>query len=194
MLLAALGTVAFVVSRFVIDHTLWGRHRTYRILEDRRIKAESKPSNAHATEKLIDSLLHGRTSFERTTAASQLGRLGSGATPAIAALITSVEGPDLYVAPQAAMALGNIGPDAAAAVPTLIRMMRERADNDTGWLSAEALGKIARPDDADARAVLERASESENVDLAQRATFGLQRLNARAANTSMSNPPATRSH
>jgi hypothetical protein len=87
------------------------------------------------------------------------------------------------------MALGNIGPDAQAAVPVLIRMLQERPDSDTGWLSAEAVGKIARPDDAAAWAALKKASESSNWDLAERAKFGLEAMTSRARGTP-ADPPS----
>ncbi len=78
----------------------------------------------------------------RARAARLLGRLGSAAQPAVAALTGRLSDPDVQVRRVAARALGRLGPVAASAVPAL----QHAAEDPAGPVSSaarEALQRIA---------------------------------------------------
>jgi HEAT repeat protein/lysophospholipase L1-like esterase len=75
----------------------------------------------------------------RGLAAEQLGRIGRAARPSVPELIEAVSDPRPDVRWRAVWALGQIGPDAALAVPALTTALK---DADLRWRAAEALGEI----------------------------------------------------
>jgi HEAT repeat protein/lysophospholipase L1-like esterase len=78
----------------------------------------------------------------RGLAAEQLGRVGSAARQAVPDLIEAVSDARPDVRWRAVWALGQIGPDAASAVPVLRTAL---GDADLRWRVAEALGEIGLP-------------------------------------------------
>ena len=88
-------------------------------------------------------LVEARSSDVGYWAATLLGRLKGEATPAVDALARAVTGPlDLSVRQRAAWALGEIGPGAAAALPSL---QKAAADPDPrlSRLAKQAISQIA---------------------------------------------------
>lgn len=70
--------------------------------------------------------------------ATAFGRVGTGATAAVPALIAALQGGDRRLGGAAADALGCIGPNALAAVPALVAALEKDFDAET----ATALGRI----------------------------------------------------
>jgi HEAT repeat protein len=183
LVLTLIGTVAlglFLLWRIMeSDSASIGRHRTYRRLEALRIRAAANPLDTDAVDGLVEAL-RSASSFRRAHAAAQLGKLGPAAARATNALVDASNGSDHYVAREAVMALGHVGPAAGVAVPDLLRIMKEQPNEDTGWFAAEAVGRIAEPNDAAVIAALEAASRSNVSSMAARAKFGLEAMRSRA--------------
>jgi HEAT repeat protein len=157
--------------------TVWGRHRIFDRLDALRERAASEPADSKALQQLIDSL-NSRSSFERTHAAIQLGRLGPKGARAVGPLLKVAQGKDEFAAWPAARSLGEIGPAAKEAVPTLLRFIKEQPDSSIGWGSAEAVGKIADPNDAEVLRVLEDAQRADDP-MAASARMGLEAMRKR---------------
>src|SRR5215475_7338731 len=62
----------------------------------------------------------------RRTAATELGKLGAEAKPAVDALVRALKDEDVFVRRFSAQALGEIGPEAGGAVPALSAALRDR--------------------------------------------------------------------
>lgn len=91
----------------------------------------------------LASLLPARSSDIGYWAATLLGRLQAEAAPAVDALASAVaEHAELAVRQRAAWALGEIGPAAGAAAPTLQKAAND-PDARLARLAAESLRKIA---------------------------------------------------
>ena len=101
------------------------------------------PPETSDTEQLA-SFIEGRSPDVGYWAATLLGRLKNKAAPAVNALAGAVAGSrHLPVRQRAAWALGEIGPSAATAVPSL---QKAAADSDPrlASLAEKAIGQIAR--------------------------------------------------
>jgi HEAT repeats len=91
------------------------------------------------------------------------------------------QGPDRYVAPQAMIALGEIGPAACDAIPLLLQLAS--TETESGMYTAEALGLIASPDDPAVISALEKAAASRNGRIATSGEQGLRDLRRRRRTT-----------
>jgi HEAT repeat protein len=91
------------------------------------------------SRKILE-LLSG-SSRDRMAAAAALERIGPAAVPALAELLRD---PGAGVRRSAAVALGRIGPEAAAAVPALVELLRDPAA-DVRLSAAAALKQIDEP-------------------------------------------------
>jgi hypothetical protein len=78
----------------------------------------------------------------RNAAAYEIAGLGPAAKPAVPALIEALEDPDAAVRFPVTVALGEIGPDAAAAVPRLKQMMFEENNDEIAAAARRAIRHI----------------------------------------------------
>jgi HEAT repeat protein len=78
----------------------------------------------------------------RNAAAYEIAGLGPAAKPAVPALIEALEDPDAAVRFPVTVALGEIGPDAAAAVPRLKQMMFEEINDEIAAAARRAIRHI----------------------------------------------------
>jgi HEAT repeat protein len=162
------------------DLTIWGRHRTYHRLEVLRLRAEADPKDPRPIAELIAALQSG-SSFQRTSAAGELWRLGPRAASATEALTKALDD-DGYVSAQAARALGAIGPRAKSAVSKLIEVMRSQPRTGTGLSAAKSLGFIADVDDLTVIEALKAAEKDGEESMHRDAKFALRMLEYRKAN------------
>ena len=111
-LLALSGVVIFAFGMLELPHAL-------RKLDVQQIKAG---------DASVAELIEGMKSSDHETrfwAVTELRKLGRGAMPAVPVLAEALS--DAAIAPQAAETLGNIGPEAEAAIPALVAAIeRER--------------------------------------------------------------------
>src|SRR5512145_2563557 len=78
----------------------------------------------------------------RNAAAYEIASLGPAAKPAVPALIEALDDPDAAVRFPVTVALGEIGPDAAAAVPRLKQMMFEEINDEIAAGARRAIRHI----------------------------------------------------
>ena len=78
----------------------------------------------------------------RNAAAYEIAGLGPAAKPAIPALIEALDDPDASVRFPVTVALGEIGPEAAAAVPRLKQMMFEEINDEIAAAARRAIRHI----------------------------------------------------
>ncbi len=97
-----------------------------------------------AAPQLLDAVKH-TDAHVRVEAAGALGRVGADREKVVAALIALLkDDPEREVRRSVAGALGEIGPAAAPAVPTLREALR--GEGGGWWVAADAIGKIGGPD------------------------------------------------
>ena len=135
-------------------------------------------NDTNALDSLINSL-RSEDSFEKTRAAVYLGDLNKLAEPAVHPLMDVLEGSDLFAAREAAASLGEIGPGATDAIPSLIMAVQRYSQSDIGAFAARSLGKIADPEDLKTRTVLKQAGESPYNLLKNNAILALEELERR---------------
>ncbi|HVS38662.1 MAG TPA: HEAT repeat domain-containing protein, partial [Gemmataceae bacterium] len=123
---------------------------------------------------VIPHLLHVLRSTKeelQRAAIRSLGALGTdAAVERLVELLTDVDGD---TAEEAALALGAIGPDARAAVPALLRMLRAGGYRPAG--AAYALGRIGKVDDAIVPALLQ-ALQHPVPDVREEAAIALRAI------------------
>ena len=78
----------------------------------------------------------------RNAAAYEIAGLGPAAKPAVPALIEALDDPDAAVRFPVTVALGEIGPQAAAAVPRLKQMMFEEINDEIAAAARRAIRHI----------------------------------------------------
>jgi HEAT repeat protein len=78
----------------------------------------------------------------RNAAAYEIASLGPAAKPAVPALIEALDDPNATVRFPVTVALGEIGPDAAAAVPRLKQMMFEDVNDEIAAAARRAIRHI----------------------------------------------------
>jgi len=78
----------------------------------------------------------------RNAAAYEIAGLGPAAKPAVPALIEALDDPDAAVRFPVTVALGEIGPDAVAAVPRLKQMMFEEINDEIAAAARRAIRHI----------------------------------------------------
>ena len=78
----------------------------------------------------------------RNAAAYEIASLGPAAKPAVPALIEALDDPDAAVRFPVTVALGEIGPDAGAAVPRLKQMMFEEINDEIAAAARRAIRHI----------------------------------------------------
>jgi hypothetical protein len=78
----------------------------------------------------------------RNAAAYEIAGLGPAAKPAVPALIEALDDPDAAVRFPVTVALGEIGPEAAAAVPRLKQMMFEEINDEIAAAARRAIRHI----------------------------------------------------
>jgi HEAT repeat protein len=78
----------------------------------------------------------------RNAAAYEIAGLGPAAKPAVPALIEALEDPDAAVRFPVTVALGEIGPEAVAAVPRLKQMMFEEINDEVAAAARRAIRHI----------------------------------------------------
>ena len=78
----------------------------------------------------------------RNAAAYEIASRGPAAKPAVPALIAALDDPDPTVRFPVTVALGEIGPDAAAAVPRLKQMMFEEINDEIAAAARRAIRHI----------------------------------------------------
>ncbi len=105
--------------------------------------AQLGPAAASAIPDLILAL--NDTREVRETAAYALSQMGPLAAPAISELIRLLSDDGIGVRVYAVMALGNIGPDAYVATPSIITILLSDEDPGVRTFAAEALGNIGNP-------------------------------------------------
>lgn len=133
--------------------------------------------------EVLIGALDSTDSHTRSTAAALLRQLGPLAAPAVDPLITLVEGLDSQVKREAILALGAIGPSAERATPQLIEAMNRYPGADVGWFAAEALGRVADPQDQMVHQELQEALGTADHHLRASAAEALAELKQRSAPT-----------
>jgi HEAT repeat protein len=78
----------------------------------------------------------------RNAAAYEIAGLGPAAKPAVPALIEALDDPDAAVRFPVTVALGEIGPEAVAAVPRLKQMMFEEINDEVAAAARRAIRHI----------------------------------------------------
>jgi len=78
----------------------------------------------------------------RNAAAYEIAGLGPAAKPAVPALIEALDDPDAAVRFPVTVALGEIGPEAVAAVPRLKQMMFEEINDEIAAAARRAIRHI----------------------------------------------------
>ena len=78
----------------------------------------------------------------RNAAAYEIAGLGPAAKPAVPALIEALDDPDAAVRFAVTVALGEIGPEAVAAVPRLKQMMFEEINDEIAAAARRAIRHI----------------------------------------------------
>ncbi len=157
--------------------TLGDREAVFNRLHALAHRVEQDPADARPLDE-IRAILKGRWSFARTTAASVLGELGPLARPAIPDLINALNGEDIFVKGEAAVALGHLAVGDARPVRSLTEHLEvDGADSGYGRTYIEALGEIGSPA-VPAIPFLERAAQSHDEHTARIAKESLQKLKA----------------
>jgi HEAT repeat protein len=82
----------------------------------------------------------------RNAAAYVISGMGADAKSAVPALIESLDDPEAAVRFPVCVALREIGPDAAAAVPALEKLMREDRNDDVAAMARKAIKAITGKD------------------------------------------------
>jgi HEAT repeat protein len=153
--------------------TLGDRERIANRLRDLKARIEHDQNDISALNEIVE-VLHGRWSFAQTYACGTLRELGPLARPALGDLIWALDCGNPFVEREAARALGDVSVGMPDAVPALMQKLRDE-DDDAAWFAAESLGKIGRPAKP-ALSALERASRSDNQQMADSAKRALKRL------------------
>ncbi len=135
---------------------------------------EVGPKAATAIPALTRALQHDDNSLVQSNAAEALGKIGN--PKAISILITALDNEDDSVRWSAVYALEAFGHEAKAAVPALIRAVKN--DEANGWGAAEALGAV----DAEgiSTPVLIEALGNRNAEMRRFAAYGLRRIGRKA--------------
>lgn len=135
---------------------------------------EIGPQAAPAIPALATALEENESDYVAARAVEALGKIGD--PKAIAVLIAGLENEDSYVRMHAVWALETFGPKAKAAIPTLVRALKN--DEANGCFVAAALGAI----DAEgiSTPVLIDALGNEDCDMRRFAAFGLSRMGRKA--------------
>jgi HEAT repeat protein len=92
------------------------------------------------SELIVD--LKAAAPATRNAAAYEIAGLGPAAKPAVPALIEALDDPDAAVRFPVTVALGEIGPEAAAAVPRLKQMMFEEINDEIAAAARRAIRHI----------------------------------------------------
>jgi HEAT repeat protein len=131
---------------------------------------ENEDADTAVVQALVEGLTAAPDAADREQAASTLGTSKAGFSPAVAALIRTVENDSSHVVRSAAIkALGEIGPPAKAGIGTLIKLVEQTEYRNDRVDAARALGLIARDE------------EPLKVLLAALATPGFHELRAETA-------------
>ncbi len=124
-------------------------------------------------ERIIPLLGHEDKNV-RHEAANVLAHLGSGALPALEALMRAATDGESIVRNSAIVAIGDIGPDAAAAVPLLIDALGDE-NQGTRQFAATSLGRIG-PAAQDAVPALREAARDRNTWVRQEAEKAIGKI------------------
>jgi HEAT repeat protein len=121
------------------------------------VKAVTQPASAAATQAaakepgldaLVKTLTTATDSRIRVVTIDAIADLGQNAKPALEALVTATEDPELRVRWHAARAIGLIGEDASSAVPVLVKLLAD-PDPIVAAQAAAAIGHIRADEDDD---------------------------------------------
>jgi HEAT repeat protein len=132
-----------------------------------RALAVSRPPAPRIVVQTVLPLLREKNAAVRAQAIITVGCLGSGVKDAVSPLADLLHdetiphpttAPDLSIAYYAVKALGQIGPNAVAALPPLLELTRHQS-RPTRWEAFEAVAKIG-PTDPRVRKLLQGALES----------------------------------
>lgn len=124
-------------------------------------------------ERIIPLLGHSDKNV-RHEAANVLSHLGSGALPALDALMKAATDDESIVRNSAIVAIGDIGPEAAAAVPLLIDALGDEK-HGTRQFAATALGRIGTAAQA-AIPALQGATKDTNTWVRKEAESALKKI------------------
>ncbi len=132
------------------------------------------PEAAPAIPALATALEEDESHYVPARAAEALGKIGD--PKAVPILIAALEREDDYVRMHAVWALETFGPKAKAAIPALVRVLKN--DEANGCFVAHALGAI----DAEgiSTPVLIEALGNESSEMRRFAAFGLSRMGRKA--------------
>lgn len=107
--------------------------------------AKEDPLNDRYPKELL-AIAQSKYSFAATNAVVGLGEIGSSASAVIGPLAELLKSPDSFVSREAARALSRLGPLSAPVLSELENaVVHGRADVDTTWFAAEAVGNIGPP-------------------------------------------------
>ncbi|MBX7071704.1 MAG: HEAT repeat domain-containing protein [Pirellulales bacterium] len=140
LILAAI--VGGVILRQCVE-TRGDRERVAQRLQKLSAEFENNPTNTAPLDEITD-VIHGRWSFARTYACTELRRLGQRANVAVPDLISALDCGDRFVEREAARALQTVAIGDPRPVAALTRKLAVDS-RDAAWFSAEALGNIGAP-------------------------------------------------
>ncbi len=107
-------------------------------------KAKLHPDDATFCHELLRRA-QSVYSFEASTAASALGRIGDAAIPVMKDIAKLMRSKNPYVRSEAAIALSNLGPRSAVVLDELVEQVKKVPSDEVSWFAAEALGEIGAP-------------------------------------------------
>jgi HEAT repeat protein len=130
MLARALGALTLILAFST------GRATAQKAAQGQEPVSRGRPLSAWIAE------LKAAAPATRNAAAYEIASLGAAAKPAVPALIEALDDPEATVRFPVTVALGEIGPDAAAAVPRLKQMMFEEINDEIAAAARRAIRHI----------------------------------------------------
>ena len=112
------------------------------------VAAQTAAAEEPGLDALVKTLTTTTDSRTRVVTIDAIADLGQNAKPALEALVTATEDPELRVRWHAARAIGLIGEDASSAVPVLVKLLAD-PDPIVAAQAAAAIGHIRADEDDD---------------------------------------------
>ena len=141
VVLGAIAAAATVSWHFILD-TSARRRRVASEIQGIAEEARRHPDDPRYAERLI-AIARGKYSFAATYATNAIGKIGAAARPVVSDLAELLDSPDRFVAREAALALGNLGPISETALPRLEQKVSEGTPgSQVAGFCALAIGRI----------------------------------------------------
>ncbi|WP_397570596.1 HEAT repeat domain-containing protein [Schlesneria sp. T3-172] len=135
------GSALVLLLVFVVDSPIKRQLVHARIKKLVRAAKEDPLNACYPNELLV--IAQSKYSFAATNAVVGLGEIGNSASIVLVPLAELLKSPDDFVSREAARALSRLGPLSAPVLGELKDVVKNgRADVDTTWFAAEAIGNI----------------------------------------------------